>query len=159
MPVGVQAFCEYYLAGDLNFDCKVDLNDLAVLASNWLVDCNFDPENPACIKYEECIPGQLQCGIGQYCHAGNCVCAIGLTKCGGGCYDLERDDVHCGVCWNVCLSGQRCVQGVCVLSCSAGLTQCGNLCVNTLYDPDHCGTCFSKCAPDQYCDGGLCKPK
>jgi len=34
----VKAFCEYYLAGDLNSDCKVNLNDLAVLASNWLVD-------------------------------------------------------------------------------------------------------------------------
>ena len=41
--------CEYALAGDLNNDCKVDLNDFAIMASNWLIDCTTNPENPACV--------------------------------------------------------------------------------------------------------------
>jgi peptidyl-prolyl cis-trans isomerase A (cyclophilin A) len=31
-----------YLAGDLNSDCTVDINDFSILASQWL-DCNIDP--------------------------------------------------------------------------------------------------------------------
>ncbi|MFC1636251.1 hypothetical protein ACFL5Z_15580, partial [Planctomycetota bacterium] len=41
--------CLYRLAGDLNNDCKVDFADFAVMASNWLVDCAFDPTHPACV--------------------------------------------------------------------------------------------------------------
>jgi len=41
--------CEYALAGDLNNDCKVDLNDFAIMASNWLIDCTTNPGNPACV--------------------------------------------------------------------------------------------------------------
>ena len=37
-----------FLDGDANQDCKVDLFDLAILANSWLIDCNFDPDNPAC---------------------------------------------------------------------------------------------------------------
>ncbi len=37
-----EAFCEAPVAGDLNNDCKVDISDLSVLASNWL-DCNLVP--------------------------------------------------------------------------------------------------------------------
>jgi hypothetical protein len=42
--------CNYILAGDWNTDCKVDLEDLAVVASNWLINCFDDPENPACVS-------------------------------------------------------------------------------------------------------------
>jgi choice-of-anchor C domain-containing protein len=41
--------CEYVLAGDLNDDCKVDFQDLAVMVANWQVDCLLDPTDPACI--------------------------------------------------------------------------------------------------------------
>ena len=41
--------CQYVLAGDLNDDCRVDLADLAIMALNWLIDCNLNPEDPACI--------------------------------------------------------------------------------------------------------------
>ncbi len=41
--------CLYRLAGDLNGDCKVDFADFAEMAANWLVDCAFDPTNPACV--------------------------------------------------------------------------------------------------------------
>jgi len=41
--------CEYKLAGDLNGDCRVNLYDFAEMAENWLIDCNLDPNNPACV--------------------------------------------------------------------------------------------------------------
>jgi hypothetical protein len=43
--------CDYTLAGDWNTDCKVDLEDLAVIAANWLVNCFEDRENPACVHH------------------------------------------------------------------------------------------------------------
>jgi len=41
--------CLYNLAGDLNDDCKVDFRDFAIMADNWLIDCNTDPSNPVCV--------------------------------------------------------------------------------------------------------------
>ena len=41
--------CEHVLEGDLNDDCVVDFKDLAVMGSNWLIDCIEDPDNPACL--------------------------------------------------------------------------------------------------------------
>jgi alpha-tubulin suppressor-like RCC1 family protein len=41
--------CEYSLFGDVNNDCKVDFYDFAQMASNWMIDCFDDPENPACV--------------------------------------------------------------------------------------------------------------
>ena len=41
--------CQYRLAGDLNDDCKVDFADLALMAANWLVDCEAEPTDPACV--------------------------------------------------------------------------------------------------------------
>ncbi len=41
--------CTYSLPGDLNNDCKVDISDISIFASNWLVDCNQPPLDPACV--------------------------------------------------------------------------------------------------------------
>ena len=41
--------CEHVLVGDLNDDCRVDFSDFALIASNWLIDCDLNPENPACV--------------------------------------------------------------------------------------------------------------
>jgi len=40
--------CQYELFGDLNNDCKVDFYDFAMMAANWLIDCNINPSDPAC---------------------------------------------------------------------------------------------------------------
>ncbi len=37
------------IAPDPDGDGSVDILDLAVMASNWLIDCNVDPGNPACV--------------------------------------------------------------------------------------------------------------
>lgn len=41
--------CNFVLAGDLDGNCKLDLADLAVMAANWLIDCNANPADPACV--------------------------------------------------------------------------------------------------------------
>jgi len=41
--------CQYVLLGDVNNDCKFDFYDFALMAANWLIDCNIDPNNPACV--------------------------------------------------------------------------------------------------------------
>jgi len=47
--LAIRRSCEYNLTGDLNDDCKVDFSDFALMASHWLIDCDLNPENPACI--------------------------------------------------------------------------------------------------------------
>lgn len=42
--------CQFQLLGDLNNDCQVDFNDLALMASNWLINCNRTPDDPACVS-------------------------------------------------------------------------------------------------------------
>jgi len=57
--------CPYTLEGDINVDCKVDYFDIkeiadqwlspydfidfALMAKNWLIDCDMTPNDPACI--------------------------------------------------------------------------------------------------------------
>jgi hypothetical protein len=41
--------CGYKLVGDLNRDCKVDFLDFAMLVENWMVDCNAQPNDIACL--------------------------------------------------------------------------------------------------------------
>jgi hypothetical protein len=47
--LAIRRSCEYELAGDLNDDCKVDFSDFEIMAAHWLIDCNLNPENPACV--------------------------------------------------------------------------------------------------------------
>lgn len=41
----------YQATGDLNNDGLVDFNDLAILASSWLTDCNVPPYSNNCLFY------------------------------------------------------------------------------------------------------------
>jgi len=43
-PWGIEPYCSEYPAGDVNFDCKVDFIDFAVISSNWL-ECNLVPQS------------------------------------------------------------------------------------------------------------------
>ena len=44
--------CNYSVVGDLDRNCVVDLNDLALIAQNWLLDCEQNPSNPDCIALQ-----------------------------------------------------------------------------------------------------------
>ena len=50
--IGSVRLCNYFIIGDLNYDCAVNLEDIALMASNWLVDCKVDNSDPACILIE-----------------------------------------------------------------------------------------------------------
>ena len=39
---------KHVLYGDINSDCKVDFYDISDIASNWLIDCQADPNNLQC---------------------------------------------------------------------------------------------------------------
>jgi hypothetical protein len=47
--------CEFTIAGDINRDCVVDMvdfatmEDFAVLAENWLLNCYYTPSEPGCV--------------------------------------------------------------------------------------------------------------
>jgi hypothetical protein len=41
--------CPYEIAGDEDADCRVTLNDLALMLANWQLDCIGDPADPACV--------------------------------------------------------------------------------------------------------------
>jgi hypothetical protein len=41
--------CQYVLFGDVNSDCRFNFYDFALMAANWLIDCNINPSDPACI--------------------------------------------------------------------------------------------------------------
>jgi hypothetical protein len=51
VPLGTFTFrllCPNPPTGDINGDCRVDFSDLTLLLSNWMLDCNLDPTDPAC---------------------------------------------------------------------------------------------------------------
>ena len=41
--------CAVIPVGDLNKDCRVDLNDFVLMAHNWLLDCIGNPESDDCL--------------------------------------------------------------------------------------------------------------
>ena len=40
--------CQYSLSGDLNEDCQIDFLDFALMAENWLIDCDAMPGYSSC---------------------------------------------------------------------------------------------------------------
>ena len=48
--------CPYLLAGEVTGDCRIDIEDFAVLASNWLTDCILTPLDPDCVPKNPVIP-------------------------------------------------------------------------------------------------------
>jgi hypothetical protein len=41
--------CPVDLVGDANRDCKVNMLDLEIVTTNWLINCDVNPSDPACI--------------------------------------------------------------------------------------------------------------
>jgi Stigma-specific protein, Stig1 len=74
-------------------------------------------------------------------------CSEGQTRCGERCVNLQRNERHCGECFNRCEEGQECVEGV----CSGGEPTC----VSPGCSPCNCGpvgtlnqsTCTCECSP------------
>jgi hypothetical protein len=81
-----------------------------------------------------------ECRRDSQCCSGNCVrrgddkvcgCPEGQTRCNDRCVNLDRNENHCGECFNPCEEGQECVGGGCEGGgCPDGTTLCGGNCVN-----------------------------
>jgi hypothetical protein len=68
-------------------------------------------------------------------------CPEGQTRCGERCVNLQRNERHCGSCFNRCRSTQTC---------------CNGRCVNLQKNENHCGSCFHRCEEGQECVEGVC---
>jgi hypothetical protein len=60
-----------------------------------------------------------------------CACPEGKTRCNDRCVNLDRNERHCGSCFNRCEAGEECVGGGCEGSCQSGTTPCGTQCCQT----------------------------
>jgi hypothetical protein len=63
-----------------------------------------------------------ECRRDSQCCSRNCVrrgddkvcgCPEGQTRCGVRCVNLQKNENHCGECFNRCDKGEQCVKGVC----------------------------------------------
>jgi hypothetical protein len=75
----------------------------------------------------------------------------------------QNSNTHCGGCWNVCVEGSNCVNGVCSggnTGCPPGQIHCTpnywDPCINPANDNLHCGKCNNKCAVGKNCVNGKC---
>jgi hypothetical protein len=51
IPCKVQAACEPNIPGDVSGDCKVDFNDFAIIASDWLESSSGEPNQEWLARY------------------------------------------------------------------------------------------------------------
>jgi hypothetical protein len=91
-----------------------------------------------------------ECRRDSQCCSRNCVrrgddkvcgCPAGQTRCGERCVNLNRNENHCGECFNRCDEGQECLGRVCQGGCPPGEPVCGNRC----------------CDGGRECVGGVCQ--
>ena len=101
-------------------------------------DCDKRHGKKRC-KRGKCKPEAdgLACAGGT-CQGGICVCASGLTACGGICVNLQTDETQCGVCGSACTASQVCQAGQCFPR---------GICAGT---PLNCTT-FDTCGPSCRC--------
>jgi Stigma-specific protein, Stig1 len=73
--------------------------------------------------------------------------ALGLTNCGGTCFDTSTSAAHCGSCVTSCVMTKY-------PAC------CDGKCVNLKTDTSNCGSCGKKCLGlNPMCETGTCKSK
>ena len=46
-----KAGCQYRLPGDLDGNCRIDIRDFAIIASNWLMNCDENPPDYRCVPW------------------------------------------------------------------------------------------------------------
>ncbi|WP_437297600.1 MXAN_6577-like cysteine-rich protein [Sorangium sp. So ce426] len=100
-------------------------------------------------------------------------CPDGLSRCNGGCVELQANVEHCGACGDACEEGQLCVNGRCSggggeggrelgtgvgggEECGEGQSDCSGQCVNLETDLRNCGDCGVECAEGHVCADGSC---
>jgi hypothetical protein len=113
---------------------------------------------------DDCRRLGRECRRDSQCCSGNCVrrgddkvcaCPEGKSRCNDRCVNLQRNERHCGECFNRCAEGQECVDGVCQGGCPA--TQiCGDSCCTAdegCWSDGEIGQFAICCSNDPYCTG------
>ena len=120
---------------------------------------------------DDCRGLGRECRRDSQCCSRNCVrrgddkvcgCPEGQTRCGDRCVNRQRNERHCGECFNRCPSGQECVGG----ECQGGEPICnppcpeGEVCVQSpvpgtvpFCDPVCTPSCPEGCDCERYGDG------
>ena len=73
-----------------------------------------DTVEAGCKKVGKKCDKNKDCCDGAKCKKDTCKCKSGKTECGGKCYDLGKDEKHCGSCGNGCIGNELCTSGVCI---------------------------------------------
>jgi hypothetical protein len=82
---------------------------------------------------DDCRRLGRECRRDSQCCSRNCVrrgddkvcgCPEGKTRCNDRCVNLDRNENHCGECFNRCDDGEQCVRGECQGGCPPGETVC-----------------------------------
>jgi hypothetical protein len=89
-----------------------------------------------------------------------CACPQGQDRCNDRCVNLDRNERHCGECFNRCDAGEECVAGECQGEggCPPGTTECGTQCCQT---GETCLQGLACCPTAQVCGTGtsaICCP-
>ncbi len=99
------------------------------------------PARAGCKKVGKNCDKNKDCCDDARCQGKKCTCKSGFTECGGKCFDLDKDENHCGSCNTACDPGWGCCDGVCV---------------DLEEDENHCGACGTQCSPDFHCVVARC---
>jgi hypothetical protein len=70
-----------------------------------------------CDKNKDCC-NHATCKGDKKDKKGKCRCKGGFTSCNKQCYDLDKDEQHCGACGNACISPNKCCDGECNTLCA-----------------------------------------
>ena len=73
-----------------------------------------------------------------------CACPEGKNRCGDRCVNLDRNERHCGECFNRCADGEECVDSECVGGGPICTPSCPDGCVCQEL-PDRTGTICVSC--------------
>ena len=104
---------------------------LALMASSLLVG-GAAPVGAGCKKVGKKGDKNKDCCDNARCGGKKCTCKGRYSECGGKCYDLTKDEKHCGSCNTACAAGETCIDGVCAEGgCTTELDSCaeGALCL------------------------------
>jgi len=79
-----------------------------------------------CKKVGKTCEKSKDCCAGARCKNGKCKCKNSYKECQGKCYDLDKDEKHCGSCRTKCGAGETCRNGTCLGegNCPAGADSC-----------------------------------
>lgn len=138
-------------------------------------DCADDPDGKTVCELATgecvgCLPGETDCGNGQYCNESSKECVPGCAD-DSGCEEPLVCDESTHLCVGCtenanCAPGTVCVGGTCSPGCAPdqpcqdGATCCGSTCIDLETDEQNCGACGAPCPPpanaEALCVQGTC---